>query len=79
MLDRFAAFPVFASSTWEIGLPGVIDPKPQPRCPLDDARGDEMLRDALGNPPLGLSNDGKTPVFASGTVRMRRDIRGRAG
>ncbi|MEM9048171.1 MAG: hypothetical protein AAGC92_05585 [Pseudomonadota bacterium] len=79
MTDQSVAFRTVLDDIWQIGIPNVIDAQPTCRSPLDDIRDADCARDVYGEPPLGFSNDGKTPVFASGTVPMKRDPRGRFG
>jgi hypothetical protein len=60
---------------WSMGIPGMIDPAPRARSPLDDARGTAWEQSGHAPQPIGWTNDGR-PVFAAGTVAMRRDLTG---
>ncbi|MEM9197821.1 MAG: hypothetical protein AAGD12_08195 [Pseudomonadota bacterium] len=61
---------------WRVGVPCVVDPRPVVRSPLDDMRDATLPLGLTGDEPLGLSNDGKTMVYATSEVAILRDPRG---
>ncbi|MEL6235574.1 MAG: hypothetical protein AAFR46_14315 [Pseudomonadota bacterium] len=63
---------------WRVGVPCVVDPRPVVRSPLDDMRDATMPFGRTGDEPLGLTNDGKTMVYATSAVEILRDPRGTA-